>query len=254
MGAGLEQVGVALLITALVLLPPQVYGLWRGYLTFELSVISLTVGLTLGVTYAIRHRPTQLSAAIEADKLLGLSELLSTASALRFQRDIAASDAWPANFLLLADSHCQKLSAHFSSVTFRQWGRRAWGGLGLIMALVFTLALLSVNHQPTIPNEQTNQYLIDQSFVRRLNGPALSPIGLAMASVSHAGRFRHPSGASDETSTGASAMTGQNEKSRLTESDVNDSRSASPSPPYPTAHQQHRENLQPTEPLQIKRV
>ncbi len=82
----------------------------------------------------VRH-PTQLEAAMEADRQLKLADLFSTALSVR-----QSADSWAQVIRTLAEERCRATSP--STVLLHRWGGRAWGGMGLAVALVVTFGLV----------------------------------------------------------------------------------------------------------------
>src|SRR5688500_16789163 len=84
-----ERVGLGVLAgcgVALVLIAVLV---WRGRTAWAPPLWCLAVGAAAGLAWGIWSRPARLTAAAEADRQLGLDELLGTALTLR-----GAGDPW----------------------------------------------------------------------------------------------------------------------------------------------------------------
>ena len=134
---GVEWVGAGLLFGcggAIVLMPIL---WWQGQSTFPVALLSLVISTFTGLVIAILRRPTPLDAVMEADGQLNLADLLSTAMLMRRAKN-PSNDPWNATLLAIADAQCHQLSP--SNVLLRRWTSRRWGGVGLAISLVLTLA------------------------------------------------------------------------------------------------------------------
>jgi hypothetical protein len=136
----LEHLGRCILIgcaVALLLLPIL---LWHSQ-----PVMPLLLGIGAACVLAagamtIRQWPGEMAAAEEADRQLNLADLLATSMELRPVDPLPAPDLLSAAVLAMADARCRELSP--SQVVLHRLGIRAWGGVGLSIALVVTLALI----------------------------------------------------------------------------------------------------------------
>jgi hypothetical protein len=140
-----EHVGMCVLggcVLALVFLPIL---LWRGEPALPTVGMITLLAATAGLIAGIVRRPDRMSAATEADRQLGLAELLSSALTMR---DRASTDAWATVLLATAEARCRTLSPN--DVILNRLGARAWGGIGLAAALVLTLGLMSANPRTTV--------------------------------------------------------------------------------------------------------
>jgi hypothetical protein len=100
------------------------------------------MGALLGLVAGVIKRPTKLAAAMEADRQLGLADLLGTAVAIgkaavhgqnahaTFEKTVAA----------LAEARCAAMSP--STVLVNKLGARSWGGIALAVGLVSALGLM----------------------------------------------------------------------------------------------------------------
>jgi hypothetical protein len=111
-------------------------GMGRGGLPLSIGAIAL--GFAVGIAWGLARRPTLLSAAAYADRHFELKDLLSTATAARHA---AEDDEWSRTILALADARCRSLAP--AEVVLSRYGLRAWGGLGLAVAFVLMLGILS---------------------------------------------------------------------------------------------------------------
>ncbi len=112
--------------------------MFEGRSTWEVASAMLGIGATVGLAWGVVKRPTKLEAAAEADRQLGLNDLL--ASALFVMRGKAEGD-WGDSVVKTADAQCQALSP--STLVLNRLGARAWGGIGLSVALVATLSVMA---------------------------------------------------------------------------------------------------------------
>lgn len=136
----LEYVGFGMGISAAFAIGLVALLTWRGAPLLIPSICSLALGMIGGSAWGFARRPTALDAASEADRQLGLADLLGSALLVR---DCAAMDPWAASVIATADARCAVLSP--SRVLLHRLGLRAWGGIGLATALVLTIALLAGN-------------------------------------------------------------------------------------------------------------
>jgi hypothetical protein len=135
----LECAGLGLLAGCVVAAVLAVILLARGRDAWTVSGSALAGGAMVGAVWAILRRPTPLSAASEADRQFGTSDLISTAWTL--SRTDGDDDPWRRTVLALAAARCHQLSP--STVLLHRLGLRAWGGIAFSVAFVATLAALS---------------------------------------------------------------------------------------------------------------
>jgi hypothetical protein len=134
----LERAGLGALtgcVAAGLLLPLL---LWRAEPALGPAGMLIAMGAVAGLWWGVARRPSRLAAAMEADRQLGLHDLLGTAAGAGTTAD--ASDPWLLTVLALADARCRRHTP--SQVVLRRYGSRAWGGIGLAASLVLTLAAL----------------------------------------------------------------------------------------------------------------
>jgi hypothetical protein len=134
----LERTGVGVLVGAAsgALLIPLL--LWTDRAAFVPVLSVLALGCVGGLIWGITRRPSALHAAMEADRQLGLADLLSTALSVG---GASATDPWSRTVVAIADDRCRRHTP--SEVLLNRLGSRAWGGIGLATALALTLAALS---------------------------------------------------------------------------------------------------------------
>ena len=111
--------------------------LWRGLPAISLTLAAVAAGALAGMFWGVIARPNLLAAAMEADRQLGWSDLLSSAIVVR---RTASNDSWAAAVMAEADSRSRGVSP--ASVVLNRLGARAWGGIGLATALVVVLGLI----------------------------------------------------------------------------------------------------------------
>jgi hypothetical protein len=120
--------------------------LWlQGKPAFSFAAGILATGCLAGLIWGISRRPTRLQAAIEADRQLGLHDLLGTAVLLHQNPQ---HSQWDTAFADYADDRCKALSP--SAIIARRIGLRGWAGAGILGALLLTLSLFT-----TRPSEVT---------------------------------------------------------------------------------------------------
>lgn len=138
-----EAAGIGALVGAMgaILLTPIL--IWRASPAHPVVAISLGAGALAGFLFSLTRRPGLLATAIEIDRQLGLHDLLGTAQAGSENRD-----EWMTTVLGLADERCRSIAP--SALVLRRLGSRAWGGIGLGVALSIVLGMLSAS--PTVPH------------------------------------------------------------------------------------------------------
>jgi hypothetical protein len=118
---------------------------WHGVSSpLSTSIAILGLGALAGIGWASTHTTTLLQAAMEADRQLGLADLLGSALLLRSD----AADPWKAAVLAEAEARCRNLSA--SSILVRRLGPQAWSGIALSIGLVLTLSAWVGNPAETL--------------------------------------------------------------------------------------------------------
>lgn len=109
---------------------------WRGETALPLAVVMLGAGCFLGMIWGISRRPSRLGAAVEADRQLGLDDLLGTI--VLFDK---SGSGWDQAVAAFADERCRVLNP--SAVIVNRIGLRGWAGVGILGGLLITLALLT---------------------------------------------------------------------------------------------------------------
>src|SRR5690349_5671815 len=102
----LEGTGIGVLCGCAAALPLVLILLWRSQPELPLALSALGLGAWAGLMWGVTRRPTRLEAAMEADRQLGLADLLGTA------RMVAGRDAdpWVGAVLAEADARCRQLA------------------------------------------------------------------------------------------------------------------------------------------------
>ena len=166
-----EAAAMGFLAASAVAMPIAIVLVCRGEAVAPLIRNILGAGAAAGAIWRIIRRPRQLEALVEADRQLGLSDLLSTAWALR--RGEAHGGAFESAVLSLAEARATSTAP--SSIILSRLGRRIWGGAALIAALFLVLGLISVDpidasalaaNQPTTVRSQFGQPTHDRRIVR----------------------------------------------------------------------------------------
>ena len=242
-----ERIGACLLIGsggAALLLP---FLWWQGGPAFPLVLFALAIACGTGLLMATLRRPTKLDAAMEADHQLNLHDLLSTALLVSgplspgtpgervrvrgssssvepqtVRTTNAPPDPWAATVLSIADARCRDLSP--SKVLLHRWGSRAWGGVGLALSLVLTLALFANRSAPT--QAATDLFATpDNLGVPRSTQPSV------VYSPTHPPSLQRPSDSNDNTS----AETASGQTTDTTTTDKSPSASAASATANPSS-------------------
>jgi hypothetical protein len=119
---------------AFVLLP---MALWQQRPMMNGSIIMLFIGGIAGFIWGLTRRPTVVETAMRIDQQLGLHDLLSTVL-----RPGKFMDQQFATILAAqADAECARRGAN--ELIVRRLGGRAWGGIGIVTAMLLTISLLA---------------------------------------------------------------------------------------------------------------
>lgn len=168
----LEAIGGGMMIGSIAAMPLVGILAWRGRSTLELLAGMLVAGLVAGVLWQARRCPSRLDAAQEADRQLGLADLMSTAWLVR-----ASDDPWVVSVLARAEQRSAMLWP--GDVVVRRYGGRAWSGIGLTIAFTIGLAMLGVEPHgtvaagaPLIPSLQDNRSASDSPYDARHDAPS----------------------------------------------------------------------------------
>lgn len=144
----LEQIGLGVSGGCVAGLPLVGIALWRGQGAEQLAAGALALGALGGLFHGWATRPSRLRAALEADRQMDSSDLISSAISVG-DRD----DAWSAALRAAADDWARHASP--ASVVLNRLGARAWGGIGLSAALLVVLAMLPTYASPTRAADET---------------------------------------------------------------------------------------------------
>jgi hypothetical protein len=100
----------------------------------------LILGAICGIIWGIARRPSELQAAIEADRQLNLQDLLGTVLLIGRSE---SNPQWRDAIFAMAENRCRRLRP--SELVIRRLGLRTWGSAGLSTALLLTLGLLTAH-------------------------------------------------------------------------------------------------------------
>lgn len=192
--AGLGALAGSILGGVLILLM-----LWRDQSALAPTVGAIVVGSLVGLLWSLTHRPTAHAAAAEADRQLGLSDLLATAvtvaSRPRESDNAAGAEPWLRTVLAAADAACRRHAP--ADVILRRLDARAWGGIALSAALAVTLAGLTTQSPRAVAHSGHRAEISLHTPARPL--PA-SPAERAAAMLVDSQKAGRSVGSSDPTS------------------------------------------------------
>lgn len=190
---GLERMGLGILLAsaaALLLLPVFIA---KSMPAVQGVSILMILGAIAGLTWGCLYRPTRFDAAMEADRQLNWSDLLSTALTQQYQDDEFAQAV-----LVMAEARCRNVSP--SLVAMNHWGVRGWSGVGLAIALVLTAGMMVST--PALPQagakELAGLQQVDANL--DLSGNQLIPDGLDNRMEFHSNPAESPEGRRDGSS------------------------------------------------------
>jgi hypothetical protein len=195
----LERVGLAVLAgcgLALLFLPVL---LWRGEGERALQWVAgcWGLGVICGVLWGIARRPGRLWAAVEADRQLKLADLLGTALYLLRSRD--SLDEMGRTVLATAEARCAALSP--SAVILNKIGARGWGGIGLAVAMVLTVALVGAGDRAARAGSASSAAAAVRSW-RDVDGSGAPENGTRLGGGPDLRRVRPGEGGDDEQGLG----------------------------------------------------
>ena len=181
-----ETIGVCCAVAAAVAVALIALLWWRGRSGMPAAAV-LGLGVVCGSILGLARRPTLLAAAMEADRQLGLHDLLGTAL-LACTQDGAMASGWRQAVAAMAQEHCRHLRP--SQIVLRRLGARAWSGIGLSTALVLTLGLLTSQPMETraaidaVANSQaSDSQSADAADAFTLASPSASQLARFLASA-----------------------------------------------------------------------
>jgi hypothetical protein len=163
---------------------------WRGQSGLPLALAMLILGTTSGLIWGIARRPTRFAAALEADRQLNLHDLLGTVYLLA---DVAA-DPWGESLAVISDTRCRSLRP--SAVVVNRLGLRAWGGVGVLGALLITLGLFT--SRPIEVSAATSSSATNPHALRMIQ----PPVAIADQASSRAARPPGSGGTDDISNRG----------------------------------------------------
>ncbi|HSV15131.1 MAG TPA: hypothetical protein VLI90_12805 [Tepidisphaeraceae bacterium] len=179
-----ETAGICLLVACALLAPLLMILWWNGEPAVPATLLGIISGLWLGVSIAltVRRWPSTMMAASEADRQFELADLLATAMVLDASYASGTSDLMSGEVLAVADARCRTLSP--SQLVLRRLGSRTWGGVGLSLALVITLALVPTRPARLDAAETAN----DATAANALTTPTPASISSTTAPNRHPSR------------------------------------------------------------------
>jgi hypothetical protein len=131
-----ERAGVGLAIGAIAAVVLLGAAMARDIDGRMLALGVVVAGVVTGLVDGIVRRPTSFDAVAEADRQLGLADLLTTAVTVR-----SSNDAW--DRAVVAQAGARARSLHPRDVVLQKLGVRAWGGIGIATAIVGVMTALS---------------------------------------------------------------------------------------------------------------
>jgi hypothetical protein len=121
---------------------------WRGASddVTSASVFLLSLGAFAGLVASLYRLPNLLDTAIEVDRQLGTPDLFSSALSL-LHRSAFTDAGFAQSVLVLAEAQMHDVT--LARLVARRLGARAWGGIGLAIAGVLTVAMMIGSPSPT---------------------------------------------------------------------------------------------------------
>ncbi len=168
----LECAGIALAVAAGIALAVGGLLIWRGergLWPLMVAGMLLAGGAGIGLLWGLLRRPSRLWTAIEADRQLGLHDLLSTAWATRH-----SADPWVATVRALAEAQCQAL--HPRQVILHRLGVRAWGGIVSMLLLAGGLLALYAQPAATVAGEDRTGFIPTNRLDALVQAPRPAPL------------------------------------------------------------------------------
>jgi hypothetical protein len=165
-----ERAGLCILISSILAAVLSIILIARGESSMALVLVCLSIGLIAGALLGWITRPSLFDSATEADRQLGLADLLGTALSIRRLQTVVADDfdqQWSSTILAHAEARCATLANE--SLILRKFGAGAWGGIGLSAAIVLTLGALSTNPLVTQARDATPQTRDSESSSQSLS-------------------------------------------------------------------------------------
>ncbi len=103
---------------------------------YAIGICMVAWGGLLGLIRGVTTRPTPQRVAMEADRQLKLSDLLSTALACR-----ETNEPWGNVVIAQADRKAKEIGAN--DIILQRLGVRAWGGIGVTTAIAIVLVVMA---------------------------------------------------------------------------------------------------------------
>lgn len=134
----IESIGLTLVVgSAVGMLLVPIFA-WHSESSWALCVAVLMLSIVVGGIISLRHRPSDIHAAIQADRQWRLDELLvSAAGVLELSGREGIDPAMRETILQLAASELSQ--HHVNDLVLHRFGRRAWTGMGLLPLLLVLL-------------------------------------------------------------------------------------------------------------------
>jgi hypothetical protein len=187
------------------LLMPIVW--WWGESGAGLSCAVLVVGLISGLSWGFMRRPSRLEAAVEADRQLGLDDLLGTIELL----SVGTESGWRHALLTYANDRCRFLKAR--DIKIGRASARLWAGVGVLTALLLTFGWFGARSPSDVSAAPiallASSVGIDQNVASSAEAEELRPPGPGGSDVSN--RMFEENRADDSLNQ---ADSGENDSSR----------------------------------------
>ncbi len=159
-----ESLGLALAGASLLCLPVLLILLYRQESVVELLVVAGAAGVLAGLWLGIAGRPSMLATLMTADHQLRLADLLSSGWSMRQVNEPGAK--W-----VLARATEVATNFRPAEVSFSRFSPRVWAGIGLSLAMIITLSLLS---ELTRTNARADDPPAGTAILASIDGPEKS--------------------------------------------------------------------------------
>lgn len=143
-----EGAGIGALIGAAVASATMGLFAWRGVPddVFAACIVLNLLGLLAGIIVSLRRLPSMLDTAIDVDRQLGTPDLLSSALSMLHRTDFTDA-AFAETVLAFAEVRVRDVT--LARLVARRLGPRAWAAIGLAIAGVFTVAMMTAAPRAT---------------------------------------------------------------------------------------------------------
>ena len=155
----LEGMGVGALAGSVIGLLVMGVLIWRGDESRLVGAAMVALGATIGLAWGAMLRVNPLSAAMQADRQLGLRDLLGTALCAR-----NSDDPWARSVVAIAAHRCADLNPR--QVLLNRLGARAWGGIATAAMLALAVAALAPQAAPTLANDAGRSFIAARDLDR----------------------------------------------------------------------------------------